>query len=473
MKKSKTLGIVISALIIVLISVIVFAVDNQLFRDLFGKNKAVFYGQKLSATINGKEVILDGEVMDINDCIYIPSDKILSSLGYTLGWDDETKSTVVSKRWGNSYIKVNSPILMKGNEKYSSLCPTLIYKDILYIPVDMFTYLTDCEYTIEGELTKSRYHYRDTLKDTTIGNDFRLNGNTSRFGQVYITNNFAMERVEVSSDSAFYYASIVNMLAESLPDTVNVYNILVPTASEIYGTESVYTDQLSAIKHAYSSLSQRVIPINAVRPLYEHAGEDIYFRTDHHWTQRGAYYVYKELMAIKDQEVPPLSSYEVRTGKYTGSFANFAKGTRGESLIRSFPDTMERFMIPQFVSGASYNDMYLKSYNRSVQAVYGGTNAYVAFLGGDNPITVLKGSVGNGKKLVILKESYGNAFAPWALNNYSEVYIVDIRKFNSAGARFKLREFYDFIKFDDLVMLNYPVSVASSGIRTHLLDFVK
>ncbi|MBR2917056.1 MAG: hypothetical protein IKC07_05610 [Clostridia bacterium] len=409
--------------------------------------------------------------MEINNCIYLPSDKLLSTLGYSLGWDDKIKATVAIKDKETSYIIINSPVLWKGPQKYSSLNDTLIYKDVLYIPLDMFTYLTDCSYSVEGELTKIRYHYRDTLKGTTIDNKFRFGGEALRFGQVYISNNFAMERVVVGEDSAFYYASIVNSLASALPETVNVYNILVPTAAEFYGPSNVYTNQLAGIKHAYSHLSDRVIPINAVRPLYEHANESIYFRTDHHWTQRGAYYVYKELMDVKGEAVPPLSSYEVRTGLYTGSFANFAKGTKGESLIRSFPDTMERFMIPQFVSGASYNDMYLKSYNRSIQAVYGGTNAYVAFLGGDNPITVLKGSVGNGKKLVILKESYGNAFAPWALNNYSEVYVVDIRKFNTSGARFKIKEFYDFIKFDDLVIINYPVSVASSGIREHLMNF--
>lgn len=68
-------------------------------------------------------------------------------------------------------------------------------------------------------------------------------------------------------------------------------------------------------------------------------------------------------------------------------------------------------------------------------------------------------------KKYVVKESFGNAFAVWALNNYQEVYVVDYRKFNRYGGNiensreFFISDFYDNVKFDDLVIINYPVSV--------------
>ena len=39
-------------------------------------------------------------------------------------------------------------------------------------------------------------------------------------------------------------------------------------------------------------MSNQVTTIDAYSKLAQHQGEYIYFRTDHHWTQLGAYYGY-------------------------------------------------------------------------------------------------------------------------------------------------------------------------------------
>jgi len=271
------------------------------------------------------------------------------------------------------------------------------------------------------------------------------------------------------------YAELLSRYKAAMGPDVNVYNIVVPTSVEFYlpkKFQKYSSSEKDAIDHIYSSYTEDIIAVDAYSEIAAHTDEYIYLRTDHHWSHRGAYYAYKELMDVKGETAPPLSDFPLKTGTYTGSFASFARGTAGEGIIKSKPDTIEIFAAPKFISGASYNDMYMKSFNRSVSAVYQSTSSYMAYLGGDNPLTVLTGSAGNGKKAVVIKESFGNAFAPWLLNNYSEVYVVDVRKFNTAGQRFKIKEFYDFIKFDDLIIINYPVSVSSSGIRTHLLNFI-
>jgi hypothetical protein len=46
-----------------------------------------------------------------------------------------------------------------------------------------------------------------------------------------------------------------------------------------------------------------VIPVDVWSALNAHKNEYLYFRTDHHWTQRGAYYAYTAFAATA---VPPM-----------------------------------------------------------------------------------------------------------------------------------------------------------------------
>ena len=102
---------------------------------------------------------------------------------------------------------------------------------------------------------------------------------------------------------------------------------------------------------------------------------------------------------------------------------------------------------------------------------------YTTFIGGDMPIIRYKTNVKNGEKAVIIKESFGNAFATWAVNNYEEVYIIDPRQWNGFGGasdrgEFNLVTFYnDVCQFDDLIVVSYPGS-ATSNMRKAILSLV-
>ena len=67
------------------------------------------------------------------------------------------------------------------------------------------------------------------------------------------------------------------------------------------------------------------------------------------------------------------------------------------------------------------------------QYAEGGANTYGVFVMGDNPLTVMKSDSQNaqsGKKIAVIKESYGNAFVPYLTYNYDEVHVIDFRYYN-------------------------------------------
>jgi len=54
---------------------------------------------------------------------------------------------------------------------------------------------------------------------------------------------------------------------------------------------------------------------------------------------------------------------------------------------------------------------------------------YSVFLGGDHPLGQIITTVNNGKKLAIIKDSYGNAFIPFLLPHYQEIFVIDPRHY--------------------------------------------
>jgi hypothetical protein len=59
-----------------------------------------------------------------------------------------------------------------------------------------------------------------------------------------------------------------------------------------------------------------------------------------------------------------------------------------------------------------------------------GGNSYGVFLGGDIPHMKIKTSVKNGRSVVLIKNSFGNPFATFLVNNYETVHVIDYRYFN-------------------------------------------
>ena len=423
---------------------------------------------------NGEVRPLSGEVFSKNGAVYIPADDFLPYCLAT-GWDAERGAITADTDDSRAYIFVGEQNIEVNSEQVDCGYPTLIRNGVFYIPLTMFAKLCDDSIYVDGEITQHNTGYRDMLDDTYITDEYRIGTSAVDYNGVYIVNgSVGMEMMSYTEQNGEYYAGVVNAVADSLPN-VQVYDLLIPTMSEFYGPRSIYTDQTGGIRSIYHKLSEKVIPINAVKTMWEHADEKLYFGTDHHWTQRGAYYAYRAFMENKDEPVPELWQFPLETNSYVGSLAGFAGGA-GASLLRNNPDVLERFQPIVEYTGAIYSDMGLSRKIEDIQAINPNDRTYAAFIYGDEPIEHFTTSIKNGKKLVIVKESFGNAFATWALNNYEEVFVIDPRYWNGFGGHngyFKLQDFYNNVcRFDDLVIISYPGSTTSS-LRQAILNLVR
>ena len=52
------------------------------------------------------------------------------------------------------------------------------------------------------------------------------------------------------------------------------------------------------------------------------------------------------------------------------------------------------------------------------------------FINGNHPLTIVKSSMKNGKKLIVFKDSYAHNFVPFLAMNFEEIHLIDLRYFN-------------------------------------------
>lgn len=435
-----------------------------------------FFGEKAEWDNNGKNDKLDEQPFKYGGEVFVSADDVLPRLGYSLGWQDDISALVCVKGENIHYVISQKNNIWVNENEYVFDSPSLIRNDKLYISAPMIEKMENAKVYAEGKFEV--YFKRDLLENTKVNDSHRLTGNSvSSSGGVTVVDGVGMEMLSITKTSATNYAEIVNAVAEAVPD-VQVFNIAVPTAAEFYAPTRMKVDQTTGIKSIYSQLNKNVVPINVVKILQDHADEHIYFKTDHHWTQRGAYYAYREFMNVKGIAIPDITEFENKPGYgFVGSLAGFAGSSTAGNILRSNPETVERF-IPKYATvGTVYEDMNMTVMQRKVNAVSTSTASYMAFIGGDGPVTEFVTDAPSDEVCVIIKESYGNAFATWALNNYKKVYVIDPRKFNGFGNKFfnkfNIKTFCDMVSCDDLIIINYPGAISSGGIRQSILDMCK
>jgi uncharacterized protein (DUF427 family) len=224
--------------------------------------------------------------------------------------------------------------------------------------------------------------------------------------------------------------------------------MVIPTAVALYCPEEAQEwtkDEWAAIDNVYSHLRNGVKAIDLAETLKAHAEEDIYARTDHHWAALGAYYAAQQFAEIADVPFADLSTYQRHAiHNYVGTMYRFSK----DVAVKNAPEDFVWF-VPQNVT---YTTSYIKyKLGRNKQVVSeseptdgnffyeyedGNSAAYMTFMHGDLNTTTVKTSTRNGRRLLILKDSYGNALPSFLFHSFEEIHVVDCRYFLRNIARY-------------------------------------
>lgn len=285
-------------------------------------------------------------------------------------------------------------------------------------------------------------------------------GDVENISSVIIVNGYAMELYYYSAEKAERYISLVNRLQSKVPEA-RIFDMVAPTSVEFNAPAKYHTNlssQKDAIADIYSKMADEVITVDAYGKMVRHYDEYLHFRTDHHWTARGAYYAYTAFCESAGLEAVPMENME--QGYVPGDFLGSLYKYTNSAKLTDNPDHVEYFLPVVSSEGVAYADVTMTSGYKvsAVRTDIKSSNKYLVFIGGDHPLTHLKTSLTNGRSVLVLKESYGNAFVPFLTNHYENVYVIDPRSMTCDLPGF-IREH----NIQDILVLNYSFSVTSSG----------
>lgn len=226
------------------------------------------------------------------------------------------------------------------------------------------------------------------------------------------------------------FASLVKKYKEELGPNVSIYCMAIPIGADFNLPSAFKKDREKlSITHLYSVMDPSIKCVNAYGELKNHQKEYIQFNTDHHWTGRGAYYAY--VAFCKAAQIKALTPDKFEIKRINNFLGTLYYHTRSEDLKNNL-DYVEYFKLRNLTKTNYFNDNLTKEFGGQLFAETAkGGNSYGVFLGSDYPLMKVKTDVKNGKKILIIKDSYGNAFSPFLCAHYEEVYIADYRYLKS------------------------------------------
>jgi len=265
------------------------------------------------------------------------------------------------------------------------------------------------------------------------------------------------------------YSTAINNIQTALGNQVRMISLVTPNSGQFYSPTEFHTgshDQKWMIDLCYSKMNVDVMTVDAYSVLEKHKKEDIYFRTDHHWTALGAYYAYTAFCETVGFE--PVKLDQFRSGSYdgfVGSMYGYTSQYPQSQVLKENPDTLVYYCPIEDTQAAFFANAQMDM----AQAYWidvvntnlpdSEKNRYMCFLSGDHPVVRITSSA-DGETCLVLKDSYGNAFIPFLTSHYSEIYVIDPREFNADGKpSLDLVSFVQEHEVEDVLALNYPFMI--------------
>lgn len=239
-------------------------------------------------------------------------------------------------------------------------------------------------------------------------------------------------------------------LLEKLVRDWNARVILVPTADNILtdklpANASVY-DQTGLLSRAAEAVGSGYVDAYSI--LREHSQEEIYYRTDHHWTSLGAYYGYLAWARTAGVKPAVYSTSRMRTAseEFLGTLHSKLNLPMEGDRLCYFPETVKRPVSVTYDFEQTSDSFYEESYLAT-------KNKYGFFLDDNHAFIEMDTSCKNGRTLFVIKDSYANSLIPLLAAHYEKIYVVDLRYFNGGLYHF-MNQYKPADGMDVLVVYN-------------------
>jgi len=285
------------------------------------------------------------------------------------------------------------------------------------------------EALIDGSLTLDLENY---INDQFIGRDEWVRfkallessmGKKENNGIILGKDGILFEKRLVLSDQAslnLHYLSEFLELYKTLPITVALVPNKEAILKEALPTGFPMLDSLEVLKSW-----RKTLPIaDLSAQMLSHLDEKLFYDTDHHWTLRGAYLAYEQLMTMWGMTALPYESFGVQQiDGFLGTLYNKSRfnGIKSETLSWIDPQILS-YETDGKVTGSLIDKAALTS-----------KDPYSAFLYGNHGFgRILVNNSITPKKLLVIKDSYANSLIPFMTSAFDQIDVIDLRQFNGS-----------------------------------------
>ena len=249
---------------------------------------------------------------------------------------------------------------------------------------------------------------------------------------------FAADDYLIGKPLAFDTAVTERNLASALALSAKGYDaalMVIPMASDILrdklpamAFEPGQAESLDKLRRDAGGMFIDIRPALIAKTI---AGEQIFFRTDHHWTVAGAFEAYRAYMDRLG--VAPVDR-EAFTERIVSE--DFYGTLWSKNSLPTIPADKIAVYEPVADNGQAYEVEYFDGSsvwkNSSVYhpEFLEQKDKYAYFLGQNRPLVVIRdlsgGNTGLGK-LLIFKDSYAHSLAPFLAPHFDEIHLMDLR----------------------------------------------
>ena len=184
----------------------------------------------------------------------------------------------------------------------------------------------------------------------------------------------------------------------------------------------------------YDALQQKLekedVLISVEPVLDAHKEEEIYYRTDHHWTTLGAWYAYEQYTKAVGGDLQRAQGKKkfrcISKDFYGTTYAkiNYARQADKIEIYEPADKLRVVYNMGEKKTKTLYDFSFLKT-----------ADQYSVFTGGNQAVLEITGGIKNGKTLLLIKDSFANSILPFLAEDYEKLVVLDLRQLNVSGDR--------------------------------------
>ena len=244
---------------------------------------------------------------------------------------------------------------------------------------------------------------------------------------------YLFEKYEYTENEKEHLVKVANIINQfSYKTELPIYFMLIPNS--IYVNQDklpsnvVTYDQKEIILDFYSKLDYKIKRVDVTDTLLNNKDKYLFFKTDHHMTSIGAYLSYTRFCLVANLGEEDLNNFkqEIVSRDFLGTFDSKAQVPNQEK------DKIEIYVNQKNldIKSAEYDNETTKSiFNKEY---LNKKDKYSFFLNGSNAKVVVKANVENGKKLLVIKDSYAHIMAQFLCQNFEEIHFIDPRYYKAS-----------------------------------------